>query len=113
MEVLLPASGAKATLRDKLSADDRFAVQDAIRLSLDTSTGLQETAGGMVNAMRNALLARVIESWTVEGLSVPSEDPKALGQLDIDDYNALEDAVEPLMAKIIRGIPNRSRQPSS
>lgn len=104
MDVDLP-SGSTVKMRDKLIAKDKFAVQAAIRLSTDTATGLQETQGGLVNDMRNALLKRVIISDT------PVTD-EWLSELDIDDYNALAEAVEPFMSKIITS-PNRRGQSSS
>jgi hypothetical protein len=105
MEVTLP-SGATVTLRDKLTARDKFAVQDAVHLSLNTATGMQDTTAGLVNDMRNALLARLIQSWTVPGVTAGAD---GLGELDLDDYNALAEAVEPLLSKVVQGgSPNRS-----
>lgn len=112
MIVDLP-SGAKVTLRDKITAKDKFTVQNAVVLNLDTNTGLQATTAGLVNDMRNALLTRLIESWTIEGLSIPSQQKDALDELDIDDYNALTEAIEPILTKVVSGgIPN-PRRPSS
>jgi hypothetical protein len=59
----------------------------------------------MQNDMRNALLGRIITKWSYPG-PVPSEDSfraadMVIGEtMDIDDYAALEKAVEPLMDKI-------------
>lgn len=112
MEVTLP-SGATVTLRDKVTAKDKFAVQRAITLSLDTTTMLQESSGGVVNDMRNALLTNLITAWTVPG-PIPSQVPLGLdgqpvadplGDMDLDDYQALADAVEPIMVKVV-GNPN-------
>lgn len=112
MIVELP-SGPKVTLRDKLTAKDKFAVQASVTLALDTQTGMQNTAFGMVNEMANALLIRLIEDWDVPGKSIPSQDPDALGELDLDDYNALLDAVEPMMRKVLNTNPNRTRPSTS
>ena len=113
MDVALP-SGATVILRDKLKASDKFAVQEAMTLTTDINTGLQESTGAVISAMRNKLLALLIESWTFND-PVPSAgigDP--LGELDIDDYNALTDAVEPLMNKILNvAVPNRSARSAS
>lgn len=111
-DVTLP-SGATVTLRDKLKGKDKFAVQEAMKMSLDTSTGMQESTGAVISAMRNELLKLVIEHWTLD-LALPSADTGSLGELDIDDYNALSDAVQPLMDKILNvSVPNRSAQSAS
>jgi hypothetical protein len=111
MDVTLP-SGATVVIRDRLKAKDKFAVQAAMRLSTDVTTGLQESTGNVLNEMRNALLKLVIERWSFE-VPVPSVQADALDELDIDDYNALLDAVEPLMSKILTTVPNRSGQSAS
>ena len=110
MIVELP-SGAKVTLREKLTAKDKFSTMRAGIIQTDSATGLQETSmGGLLNDMRNALLGRLIESWTVEGVGIPSQQEDALEELDIDDYNALAEAVEPMMLKVVSGgVPNRRR----
>jgi hypothetical protein len=113
MIVELP-SGAKVTMRDKLTAKDKFAVQKAITLNIDTATGMQAVTAGVVNDQRNALLTRVIESWTVEGVGIPSQQEDALDELDIDDYLELCRAVEPLLNKVVSGgVPNPLRPSSS
>ena len=112
MEITLP-SGATVTLRDKLTAKDKFRVQGAIRLSLDTATGLQESTGSIVNDMRNALLVGIIENWSFDSLPLPSIQASSLDDLDIDDYNALSDAVEPMLDKVVNSGPNRAARSSS
>lgn len=109
MDITLP-SGATVTLRDKLTAKDKFDVQAAIRLSLDTTTGLQESSGSLVNDMRNALLRQVILSWSFTW-PLPSAGG-TLDDLDLDDYNVLADAVEPMLQKVVGG-PNRPGPSSS
>jgi hypothetical protein len=103
-------SGNWIEYRDALKAKDRFAVQNAIKLTM-TSQGTQEYAGGTQNAMVVALLTRLITSWSFED-PVPSangKDPEdVLGDvLDIDDYAALEEATEELMNKVVFTGPNR------
>ncbi len=112
MEITLP-SGATVTLRDKLTAKDKFRVQSSIRLSLDTATGLQESTGSIVNDMRNALLVGIIEKWSFDSLPLPSIQASSLDDLDIDDYNALSDAVEPMLDKVVNSGPNRGGRSSS
>jgi len=120
MNVDLP-SGQKVELRDKLKAKDRFAAQAAMRIHM-TAEGDQDATGAIVNDMRNALLTTLIQSWTVTGddgqvMPIPKEAPvvnamtgetrDVLGEMDIDDYNALADAIQPLMNKVTNS-PNRS-----
>lgn len=96
-------SGAWVEYRDSLMAQDKFAVQNAFVLSF-TPEGQQEITGGVQNSMRNALLSLVITSWSWEGIPIPSLNPAGadiIGTvMDIDDYNALSKAVEPLLAKV-------------
>lgn len=115
-QIELPG-GATVDIRDKIKAGDKFAVQDAARMSLDTVTGLQETAVGIVNVMRNALLKQVIKTWTVcddDGNQMPTPanagDRDVLADMDLDDYNALSDAVEPMLSKVMNTAPNPSRR---
>ena len=120
LNVDLP-SGQKVEIRDKLKAKDRFAAQAAMRIHM-TAEGDQDATGAIVNDMRNALLTTLIQSWTVTGddgqvMPVPKEAPvvnamtgetrDVLGEMDIDDYNALADAIQPLMNKVTNS-PNRS-----
>ena len=111
MQIELP-SGNTVDLRDSLTAKDKFRVQSAVRLSLDTATGLQESTGGLVNDMRNALLKELITAWSF-AWPIPSNNlGNPLEEMDLDDYNALADEVEPLLEKVVAG-PNRRAQSSS
>jgi hypothetical protein len=112
MDITLP-SGATVTVRDKLTAKDKFAVQAAVRLSLDTATGLQESSGSILNDMRNALLKQIITAWTFDGVAIPSQNPATLDEMDLDDYNALAEGVEPMLDKVVNSSPNRSGRSAS
>ena len=91
--------------RDKLMAGDRFLVQAAARVEQAADGSAHTSFLEMNNDMRNTLLGRIITAW-----SYPCSTPaQAAGQpadlvignaMDLDDYSALEEAVEPLMAKI-------------
>jgi len=116
MRVELP-SGGWVELRDRLKAADKFAVQDSIRLQIED--GVQLFTGGIQNSMRNALLGRVITSWSFEGVPIPSQNiagDDIIGDtLDLDDYDALTKAVEPLMEKVsfsaaANANPNRTKR---
>jgi hypothetical protein len=97
-------SGAWVEYRDKLLAADRFAVQAVARVELKESSNSASFLE-MQNDMRNALLGRIITGWSYSG-PIPSADSfraadMVIGEtMDIDDYAALEKAVEPLMDKI-------------
>ena len=91
--------------RDKLMAGDRFLVQAAARVEQAADGSAHTSFLELDNDMRNALLGRIITAW-----SYPAPTPaQTAGQpadlvignaMDLDDYSALEEAVEPLMAKI-------------
>ena len=101
MRVDLP-SGGYVDVRDNLVADDKFAVQDSIKFKVRDGKE-QEVSGGITNDMRNALLAELITGWSLKA-PLPSADMKAgmaaIDDMDIDDYNALQEAVEPLLEKV-------------
>jgi hypothetical protein len=115
--VSLP-SGAWVEYRDKLIAADRFAVQAVARVELGEK-GNSASFLEMQNDMRNALLGRIIMAWSYDG-PTPAEDhfraaDTVIGEtMDIDDYAALEDEVEPLMDKISgRSGADPEKQPKS
>lgn len=73
-------------LRDpkELRAGDQMDIQDAM-----TSTG-----GAMVRQMQNALMALLVENWSLP-LPVPSKAPESLRLMTIPDYQALKKLIEP------------------
>jgi hypothetical protein len=95
-------SGGSIELRDSLVAKDKFSVQNSIKFKVKDGKE-QEVSGGITNDMRNALLAGLITDWTLDA-PLPSKDMKAgmaaIDNMDIDDYNALQEAVEPLLEKV-------------
>lgn len=101
-KVELP-SGAWVEYRDSLKAADKFAVQDAVTLEFRESGN--RASLGMVNDQRNALLGRIITAWSFQA-AIPSQNSfqaadVVIGDvMDIDDYNALADAIQPLMDKL-------------
>jgi hypothetical protein len=97
-------SGAWVEIREDLKARDRFEVQSVAML--EVGEGRNKAAlYEMQNDMRNALLGRIITSWSY-GVPVPSANSFAaadviIGEaMDLDDYAVLADEVEPLMDKI-------------
>ena len=111
-------SGGWVEYRTSLKANDKFAVQDAIIIELPNSEDeTRKVHGGTSNLMRNALLARIITAWSFEGIPVPSMNiagVETIGDtLDIDDYNALAEAVEDLLTKVaFTSAPNREKSGS-
>lgn len=104
--------------RDKLKAGDRFAVQAVAKVELGSGTDDKRVASflEMQNDMRNALLGRIITAWSFPD-PIPSQNSFAAADvvignvLDLEDYAALEKAVEPLMDLIQgRNVPDPKRQ---
>jgi hypothetical protein len=109
-------SGAWIEYRTSLKASDKFATQDALVLEL-TEGETRKVHGGTQNTLRNALLARIITAWSFEGIPVPSMNiagVETIGDtLDIDDYNALAEAVNELLEKVaFTSSPNREKSGS-
>lgn len=97
-------SGGWVEYRDKLMAGDKFAVQDAISVEVNRD-GVNKASLGMINDQRNALLGRIITNWsfgqTPDQLkNLQAADVVIGNAMDIDDYNALADAVEALFQKV-------------
>jgi hypothetical protein len=90
--------------RDTLKASDRFEVQKVAKMTITGEANLAAYLE-MENDMRNALLGRIITAWSYP-VPVPAKNDFAAADvvigdvMDLDDYSVLEQAVEPLMAKI-------------
>lgn len=101
MKVDLP-SGAWIEFRDSLVARDKFKVQNSLKFKVKDGKE-QEVSGGITNDMRNALLAQLITAWSLDA-PLPSADfeagMEAIDVMPIDDYNKLQDEVEPLLEKV-------------
>jgi len=96
-------SGNWVEYRDQLKAIDRFAVHDAV--TLEFREGGNRASLGMINDQRNALLGRIITAWSYSvpvpaGNSFQAADVIIGEAMDIDDYQVLADAIQPLMEKI-------------
>jgi hypothetical protein len=96
-------SGGWVEYRDQLKASDRFHVHDAVTLEFRAEGN--RASLGMINDQRNALLGRIITSWSFP-VPVPSQNDfqaadVIIGEaMDIDDYAVIVEAVQPLMDKI-------------
>jgi hypothetical protein len=90
--------------REQLKASDRFAVQDAV--FIDSRDGSNRMSLGIANDIRNALLGRIITAWSfptpvpAQVKDVAAADVVIGEALDLDDYNALSEAVQPLVDKV-------------
>jgi hypothetical protein len=99
--------------REQLKAADRFAVQDAV--FIDTKDGTNRMSLGLGNDIRNALLGRIITAWSFSGPTpgqlkdVAAADVVIGDAMDLDDYNALSEAVQPLVDKVSG---NKGKEPS-
>ena len=110
-------SGAWVEYTDRLMAGDKLAVHKAIEFRTTGRTPeemVQFSSGATVDLMRMALLERIITDWSFEGIPIPSKNVAGAqvieDLLDIDDMNALEEAVEPLMVKVAFSPgPNRKK----
>jgi hypothetical protein len=97
-------SGAWVEYRDQLKALDKFVVQDAVFLNI--KDGGVSQALGFQNDIRNALLGRIITNWsynapTPAGAKDIAAADVIIGEaMEIDDYNALAEAVQPLVDKV-------------
>lgn len=106
-------------IREDLKAADKIAVQGAISVTVDTE-GLTHSRGGLENAMRNALLARLITDWSFreQGIPIPAQHavgPDVIPEVitDLDDYDALSDAVQPMLVRVMRRPKTQTSSTSS
>jgi hypothetical protein len=103
-------SGAWAELRDKLQAGDKFATQSGF--TVEWQEGKQLMPSGVSNTMMKNMLGVIITGWGgpgLEGIPIPAQNfagPDILDTLDIDDYDALSTAGEPLLRKLVMPRPN-------
>lgn len=90
-------------IRTDLKVKDRLAVQEAAKVEVGADSNSTSFLA-MANDMRNALLGRIITDWSLP-FAIPAKNSFAaadvvLGDMDLDDYSVLEEAVQPLMEKI-------------
>jgi hypothetical protein len=112
-KVELP-SGGWVEYREKLMAGDKFAVQDAI--SVEFKDGVNRASLGTVNDQRNALLGRIITDWSYgqtpdQMKTLQAADVVIGNAMDLDDYNVLCEAVDPLLNKIMGATVKDPKKP--
>ena len=107
-------------IRDKIKGGDIFAVHEASEIPLDEDGRTSSVSyEGLWDAQFAALAQRLITAWSFPA-PVPAQNDFAAADviigdaLDLDDYAALEEAVQPLMDKIAgRGQPDPKTRPTS
>jgi hypothetical protein len=103
-------SGNTVDLRDQIKGGDRIAAQKALKFRTGEDR-VQVMEGDAGDQIAIALLIRMITGWSFEGRPVPSQQldgnqASCLEDLDIDDYDALIQAVEPFIEKVTPRRPN-------
>ena len=96
MRVELDKTGAWADIADV--ADLRDADRTAVNRAIKFEVGANDKpliSGALDDDMRNALLTRVVQNWSLGVL--PRDDPDALGRLTLEQSRNLRKAVEPHM----------------
>lgn len=96
MRVELDKDGNWADILDvgDLREGDRKLVNRAITLGVDDNQR-PVISGGMDDDMRDALLTRVVQNWSVG--PTPAQDPQALDRLTLEQGRNLREAVKPHM----------------
>ena len=118
MRTDLPGGGwAELKEPRELKVKDKIAVQRAIHWeqeAADDSDGIQQRKvmipvdAGLSDDLRIAMLGRVIVSWSLDGTNLAPVPATAeiLGDLEVEVYDALCDAIEKHM-ELVRSRPNR------
>lgn len=107
-------SGGWVEYREQLKASDRFAVQDAV--FIDSKGDTSRMSLGIGNDIRNALLGRIITKWSFDGPTpdqlkdIAAADVIIGNAMDLDDYNALSEAVQSLVDKVAG---NKTKEPKA
>lgn len=100
--------------RDRLSVEDRIAANSAVQFTFEPSpdgkSEVRKVTGGNDERMKVALAAKLITAWSFPGVPVPAQniaDPAELisSTLDLDDWDALGEAIDPLFQRILRSGP--------
>lgn len=100
-------------VRDRLSVQDRIEANAALTFRFEPgpdNTEVRTMTGGSDDKMRIALLGRIITAWSFPGIPAPAQNiasPEDLidSVLDLDDYEAVCDAIAPLFQRILRNGP--------
>lgn len=110
MRISLP-SGAWIEAKDNTAPGDRFAVQDAVAVTIEDGT---TTIRGAQSAQWRTFLARVVTAWSYDA-PLPCNDISVLDSVpsEDDDIDALEDALLARFERITRRrSPNQNRPPA-
>lgn len=99
-QVKLPSSGATVTLRDPKTLKQKDRKKVYVDGDVTISTGLQ---------MIENILAVLIESWSLD-LLLPSVDINSLGELELEDYDVLEQEAKDAMPALF---PRLNKSPEN
>lgn len=79
---------------DDLKGGDAKAIRRATKFEIRDGQ-LTEISMGLEDAQMDALLARIITSWSLFDYGLPMRDPTSLDEIPLDTYNALVEAAKP------------------
>jgi hypothetical protein len=96
-----------AELREQMNGNDRRAARAAIEITINGDESRQFTAE-MEDKIMTALLRRMILSWSLpQTLPRDAVSPEIageiIGNLPVDDVDALYDAVRPFYDRVVQG----------
>lgn len=106
MEVMLP-SGHKAMFRDQFLAGDRREAKKALIVVI-SADGSRRMDGSITDDVAARVITRMLVSWDFPDKPVPRDATshflaeQILDSLDEADLAALEDAVQPWVARVLR-----------
>lgn len=102
MRVELP-DGQSAEFREitELTSGDAKAYRRAAKFKVTNGT-LEEISMDVADKQMDALLTRIILSWTLADYGSPQIDPEVLDRLPLKVYDALVDAAQPYKEAVDR-----------
>jgi hypothetical protein len=122
MRVPLP-SGAWVDLADTVTTAVHRAVQAAVDVEIvsdGSGSSVAKLPGDHLQRREDALLLHMITgwSWAEQGIPIPSQNAAGVDTIlatitNVDDSNALSDAIQPLMEKANPTRRPNSRRPSA
>jgi hypothetical protein len=111
-------SGGWLQVRSRMTVEDQRAVQAAVDVEVHSDgegNNVARLPGDHQARRRAALLHRIITAWSFaeQGIPVPSQNVAGVDTVDsvindLDDMNAVDEAIQPLMEKV-----NPTRRPNS
>jgi hypothetical protein len=101
LRVDLPGDGwAEILPVGHLRNGDRKAINQHIKVEVDMESGKRTVTAAMNDDITDAMLCRVVEKWSLP-FPVPGEDPRVLGELTLEQADALAEAVQPHLKAVM------------